>query len=60
MVRPVSRMSLLWAAPTRRGSNQLAPSSVLVSPLTMPVLLKVADCPAKRSSAPNDRHMPPP
>ena len=44
-------MSLECAAPTRRGSSQLAPSSVLVSPLTMPVALNSADSPAIRSSA---------
>ncbi len=60
IVRPVSRMSLACAAPMSRGSSQLAPSSVLVRPLTMPVLLKVADSAAKRSSAASDRHMPPP
>ena len=38
----------------RRGSSQLAPSSVLVSPLTMPVALNSADSAAIRSSAPSD------
>ena len=43
-----------------RGSSQLAPSSVLVRPLTMPVALNSADSPAIRSSAASERHMPPP
>ncbi len=60
ILRPVSSMSFECAAPTSRGSNQLAPSSVLVRPFTIPVALNSADSPAIRSSAASDRHMPPP
>ena len=60
MRRPVNRMSLACAAPMSRGSSQLAPSSVLVSPFTMPVALNTADSDAMRRSAPRLRHMPPP
>ena len=60
MRRPVSSMSFECAAPTSRGSSQLAPSSVLVRPLTMPVALNVADSDAIRISAASVRHIPPP
>ena len=44
----------------RRGSSQLAASSVLVRPFTMPVALNSADAAATRISAASVRHMPPP
>ena len=44
----------------RRGSNQLAASSVLVSPLTIPVALNTALVDAIRRSVAHARHMPPP
>ena len=59
-MRPVRSRSFDRATPMSRGSSHDAPSSVEVRPLTMPVLLKVADSPAKRRSAPSDRHIPPP
>ncbi len=58
--RPVNKMSLECAAPISRGNSQLAPSSVLVKPRTIPVLLNTADSAAMRRSAASEIHMPPP
>ena len=60
ITRPVISRSLLWAAPTSRGSSHDAPISVLLNPLTMPVALKRLPAAAKRSSAARLRHIPPP
>ena len=59
---PPGEQQVVASAPRRssRGSSQLAASSVLVSPLTMPVALNSADSAAMRSSAASERHMPPP
>jgi hypothetical protein len=57
---PVRRISAAWEEPTARGSSQLTPSSVPASPLLIPAPQNTADSPARRMSAPRERHMPPP
>ena len=57
---PVSNISAALDVPTARGSSQLTPSSVPDSPLLIPAPQKTAERPARRMSAPSDRHMPPP